>query len=538
MERASGRDPAPVFTLLLAYATGLSLIALLYYGDLLSALRSTLASEEYSYLAVVFAGIVASAALALPSTGVTRSLPPSRLLAGLGLVSAALLLYSVSMFQQDYMVQLKTLSLVMVSWALLLTFIAPIRAAAVVPVLSLALLVPLPRSLVDALSLRLSRAAGWLTASITGAGYGVSPQGAYLTVETPHGVVTFEVAAACSGVASLFATLAVTPLAAYRAASSSGSVARRLGALGLAVALASATAFAGNVARLTLMVVAAERTGVGAALTFFHYTPSPLYTAAAVALAVIVLDRLLEPSGHDGSVGPAPWPRGALLLLAAALTSVALLYGWVHVGPAAGGGPVLDYGSLVANATAIFEGTGIRVVSEAAAPRLGLLLGEPSARSIAVEYGSTVLQGYLEVAESPTRFHNWVVCLTGQGYRVERGESYYLNGTVARTLYFAKDGVQGLLAYAVYTVPASFGGRVEPVYVRLTLIYTTSGDPAEQLPTVLSVLEALATRLNGMGYQEIETLKRATMIASGVITASLAYVAASLAYRVRLNRER
>jgi hypothetical protein len=91
--------------------------------------------------------------------------------------------------------------------------------------------------------------------------------------------------------------------------------------------------------------------------------------------------------------------------------------------------------------------------------------------NIGISSGSGIATGYVEVAESPSRFHGWQICLINQGYNIEKWWSETRNTTIVYAV-ISKGSTRLLLAYSIYTYPTSMGN----LYVRISLFTPADGD--------------------------------------------------------------
>jgi exosortase len=148
-----------------------------------------------------------------------------------------------------------------------------------------------------------------------------------LFVVGPGGTRSVQLSTACAGLSALFSMLLV---GAFLGQAVRGSRKARLAWLGAALGLV----FLANLVRMTVIVVVADRVGLGSALTVFHAT-------AGVALFAVCLFAMLLLLGRFGLVLALPQVRGARPLrfkargaafVATALLAVAAVGAWTESG--------------------------------------------------------------------------------------------------------------------------------------------------------------------------------------------------------------
>jgi len=484
----------------LAVVAALAVAVSVFFRGSVKAYAESLQIEEYSYLIVLAPVSLYIVADVVGRFGSLRGLDLFRALSLFGGVLTASAVYAASRLAVEYALQLEILSLVILSSSIILfaysEFDSPV--APLVAALLMVLLVPAPRGLLDSLSSALLYPTARLAAMLSGAR--LTSEGGFvlLVVDGGSGAPkVFQVAPQCSGVVSLMAVLSLAPAVLYMASRSPAKPGSKAAAAAKALLLASATVFGGNVLRIALVVYAARALGLEAAMRLFHWTPSVIYVAAATILAlreVLRLPRPVEAQRRTNravsvEVGPAV---AKLALIAAAIILFAVAVRALNVGLPALSVPHVDPAKIIeAPHEVVFNATRLNVQA-APNPRVGAAIGAFALYDVVIREGGREFYGYIELGESPARFHSWFVCLSAQGYTVEKSWSEAGNTTV--TFIVASRGLfRVLLAYTVYRYPTELGD----IYAKVTLIAPiTGGDVgklAEQMGRILN--EAAPSRV-------------------------------------------
>ncbi len=506
------------------------------YSDCLRVYAELMKLEEYSYL-VILAPIVLGVfvKLVIDEFSVVGLNVP-RFFASLMFTSVSVLTYVLGDVVTEYSVEFKALSLVFFVWAVAALFLMPEKALpGILAMFSLLLLVPVPRAVLDYVSVHLTSAVADLTARFTGASLVESVGRVVLVVRDAGGMTRFfEVSPVCSGAVSLTSVLAIVPLTAYLTYASVASRARKLATLVTSLAAAAATVFIGNLLRLVTVVLATRYWSYEAALAVFHQVPSLIYVAVALALAVYICSRLPRARVRRGA--PAEVGVGApTIAWVASVAVLALITSSfiATVAPIAQGSAdsVMPTAVSLAEflkepALKVFNATGTEPLSNAPSPHLSTALDVPAIRKVALRYGNHTFIGYVEVAETPSRFHGWYVCLTMQGYRIIKSWSEVGNVTV-NYLLLSKSGEYFLLGYSIYKYLLQGGARA--TYVRVSLIApVTPSSYGDVAATMNSLLRSIGESGNVAGAPVSKVLDYVTVVANTVILVSIILIIISV----------
>lgn len=223
-----------------------------------------------------------------------RHLPPSSNAWGFAILLPALALHALDAGMHTELLSAGALVLALPGLALLM--LGTTRAKAIlVPLLFLALALPIPLSFTERIHLVLRHVATAGTAAIVPM-FGVPVFAEGTTLTTAHGAL--EVADACSGFSTLYAAVAVAMLTAYQAASPT----RRA----LVLVAAAPIAIVANIARVALLVLLVAWRGSDILDTIVH----PLSGIMTFALALPVI-FWLGGEQRAGSAPPRPSPGTA-----------------------------------------------------------------------------------------------------------------------------------------------------------------------------------------------------------------------------------
>jgi exosortase len=224
-----------------------------------------------------------------------RHLPRSSNAWGFAILLPALALHAIDAGMHTELLSAAALVLALPGLALLMLG-TPRAKAIMVPLMFLALALPIPLSFTERIHLVLRHIAANATASIVPM-FGVPVYVEGTTLNTAHGAL--EVADACSGFSTLYAAVAVALLTAYQSASPTRRALVLLGAAPIAIAA--------NVLRVALLVLLVAWRGGEILETFVH----PLSGIMTFALALPIIfwlggeQRALTP---QAAPPPAPSP--------------------------------------------------------------------------------------------------------------------------------------------------------------------------------------------------------------------------------------
>ena len=469
-----------------------------------------LVDEGFGYLGVSLVTVLILLFLSLRQAGFSFGFSLVRFLAGLLLVLLSLVFYFLGFVYGGFVVQFQGLSLVFLLLGLFVALFSPVYGRDVLPLLGLFLLVPLPAGFFDWLTPWLSRVIGqmvaWLTGSVFvgGQGFGV------LYVDSPVGVVGFEVARACTGIVTLSSVLAVVPVVLYLLAFSPRGLKWRVLAGVLSLVVGVVIGFLGNVVRVLLVVLGTKLWGPDTGLGLFHYSPSVVYAGLAVYAGFWVARRvggldLMLPRLRVG-FGPGS-VRGVLGVVVLLLVLVGLFAGSVEaVGLLAGGSGggegvvVPSVGDFVGDPLGYLAVGDFRVVSSVRDDWLTGVLNALVVYRVVVDSHGGVFSGFVEVVDNPARLHTWQLCLQLQGYEVVDSYTRSVNGSLLNVIVLERDGRGYVLVYRLLPVELVVpGGGEYRLWVRVSLLSPgMGGEVVDRLSSVLLGIGATGSG-NGLG---------------------------------------
>ena len=159
---------------------------------------------------------------------------------------------------------------------------------------------------------------------------------------------------------------------------------------------------------------------------------------------------------------------------------------------------------------------------------LAEVLGASIVKRFGLEYNGSLYEGYIEVAESPGRYHSWVVCLTVQGYTVNSTWSVKIRDRTYTFISFYKGVSRYLMGFSIYRYPVVIGGEKTTAYIRVSLM--RSGIESEKpIQEILSKI-GYNTSPAEEGFENLMIWVDATIILTII---SIAYILASIIVKYR-----
>jgi exosortase/archaeosortase family protein len=464
-------------------------IARTFYSGYLIALRGLVEDELYGYLLLIIPLTIFFIAKLIAEKFALKGLSIERFLAFLIVFQLSLLLYIVSLTINEEILLIRSISFVMLIWGILILLFKPNNLlSSLILFILLAFLIPVPRGVIDAISVHLSRFAAITTSYLTGATLVEKNNVILLSTPDNHGVLReFNVAYVCSGIISLSAVLSLLPLNIYILYVSRSGNTRKLLALTLSIILGSSIVFLCNILRLALIVWITRIAGFESAVEFFHTLPSTFYSSLGVLASFYILYKFLlrenVPKGLDKDQGMKTINNhinynvgvnykiiGSILILLLLIPTYYYATGQYIVHESV---KIPSLQTLISSIGKHVFNNKVRVLSETPTPALAALLGASIVKLVNLEYKNILFYGYVELAESPTRYHSWSVCLTFQGYKILR--SWIGGGNITiNYMLIEKKGVKSLLGYSVYKYPVVIGGEITYAYIRISVFKTLS----------------------------------------------------------------
>jgi exosortase/archaeosortase family protein len=541
------------FKLTLGYTIVVLVIGLLaqgVYRELFESILSLATSEEYSYLLASLFTVFTVNYLSLRYVGLSYGVRFSKILLSITLALLAISLYYTSHIDLEHRVALQGLSFALVYIALLAFIYEPTTLSDIIPVLSIALLTPLPPGIVDSITPTLSRYIGRLVGFLLGVEVVESPGFTQIKVTAPSGEqVLLSIEAACTGVVTLSSILAIVPILAYVVSFSADRPRKKLAVVLTSTSIALVVGIVGNIVRVLLVVYATTTLGPDSAYALFHYSPSLVYSVVSVLIAFTLVNKLCKfPPYHSRSLTKSlpdvTWEYVAGLLALALIFSTALAsaitYATVDLDTATGGVVVRVRASSVedfiknpadAISTEVFR---VSIVSYDAF--LTRVLGALAVYRVRIYTKQGSFAGFLEVVDTTARLHTWQHCLTVQGYNVLRSWSETIEATKVTYIVIERGAWRGVLAYTIIPVEIEYPGGSHKMYVRLSLI--APGDHVEASTVLRESLSQLVTRRGGVSssLRVYEDIKILSWIVVFTVSALFAYLTLASLYVARRSR--
>ena len=481
--------------------TTITLLGLLYYRETIVDYIRTLAVPAYSYLVVLVPVTMIVISGLISREQLSSRLDVFTLLSAVGGVFVSISLLEMAGVLTEFSLQLESLSIILIAGFMILLVYGEFDDAKVPAAIWILLLtlVPLPRMWIDYIASQFSYPIASISASITG-GRLVESQGyIYILTHDPTGILRkFYVTPECSGVVSFLSVLSLTPAVAYLVARSKANRRRKVLTLILSLSIGALIAFTGNLLRIILVLFITEHYSYETAMRFFHQTPSIIYASLAALITIYMPLKLTPPTTSKTSKKTATRHRiieGGDIGKILALISLATLF--IYMGatllPEAhiNSSTPIDAEVLIKNPEKIvFNTTGLSITYHAQPrPLVGEALGALTVHSLSLHVNRNYLSGWIEVAETPGRFHSWIVCLNAQGYRIEKWWSETVNGTTINYAVVRKGVQRMLLAYTVLKYPTTMGS----LYVKISLfIPITPENYKEKSEDLTNIILALS----------------------------------------------
>ncbi|MCC5990809.1 MAG: hypothetical protein LM558_04830, partial [Thermosphaera sp.] len=162
------------------------------YRDYLSGITKLMLVEEYSYLIPVVLSVTVTLYLSLRQVGFSYGIRLSKTLLSSCFLTLSFIFYWMSMVNLELKIQYLGLSFSWLFLALVILVYEPQRFVDLIPLLTVFLLIPVPTSVIDALTPQLSRVVGRVAALLAGAVYVEKPGFSQIIVESGSGEVAFS----------------------------------------------------------------------------------------------------------------------------------------------------------------------------------------------------------------------------------------------------------------------------------------------------------------------------------------------------------
>ncbi len=519
----------------------LALITYSVYYDTLISYYNILSSEEYSYLIIALVLVAYITYSALSSATLEYEIKLNKILLFITLLVFSTTLYIVSYLNPLYRLSLQILSYILLLFSFFILFYRPSRYRyKIYLILVTALfLIPVPRNFLDYASMELSRTVGFLAARITSLPYVVRSGRVFISVVDASGVTRiFEIGYLCSGIVSISSILALLPLITYFICGSRLSVLKKAMYIALYTAIGLAIVFFGNLLRVLAILLITKNYGYQLALNFFHSTPALIYTGVATSIIMYLIYRsvirtnlysvykVVESRIPPLSTGIV---RSISVYLVIALIGTAACL--TLTTPSIGGSfkqeqVFYDVSDVINNPfKIILKNTTYRDLwYRPYELKMATPISSLKIYYIRINVKGSSYIGYLEIADSPNKFHSWLICLTYQGYNIESYWLVHRSDTSLSFMITERNGYRYLLGYILYKLKVLVGGVIEPLYIRVTLFHPYISGKFDE---ITENLEDILLSLNPYGGEDSkESINYALyiLIVQAVIVIDIIYI--------------
>jgi hypothetical protein len=503
-------------------------------------------SEEYSYIIVSFFTVLTVLYLATRYIGFSYGVRLSKVVFAATLLAFSIAIYMLARVDLERGVQLMGLSFVCVFVSLLVFVYEPSTLREVIVLLTPLLLIPLPTSIIDSLTPTLSRYIGLLAGFVTGARVIESPGFTQIEVVSASGEsVRLSVEAACTGIVTTSCIVAVAPLLAYIASFSVDKPLRKVTISLLSILTALMIGLVGNFIRVILVIYVAMNLGVEYAYTFFHYSPSILYSAISVLAAVYIMRRYLNfkeiPSRslREDFTPRATWDyiAGVLLLLIIVVGATSLI---VQSASTGSGIPSViveahSVSEYISNPAKYLSTSRLVFTGGVYDAFLTRVLGALSVYRVSASSIGELYTGYIELVDTPARLHTWELCLTLQGYSVKSSWSTDVEGARVNFIVIERGVWRGVLAYTLIPITIRTPSGGYNVYTRVSLVSGEVVNATGKLTSALISIIVEHSSVQSRGGGVLNTLMQAFIYMIGVFLAYLVVLAIYKLYGYRVK---
>jgi hypothetical protein len=453
------------------------------YRDYLSGITKLMLVEEYSYLIPVVLSVTVTLYLSLRQVGFSYGIRLSKTLLSSCFLTLSFIFYWMSMVNLELKIQYLGLSFSWLFLALIILVYEPQRFVDLIPLLTVFLLIPVPTSVIDALTPQLSRVVGRVAALLAGAVYVEKPGFSQIIVESGSGEVAFSVETVCTGIVTLSNIFSVFPILLYLPIASLGTVKKKMLASIAPLTAALVIGFAGNLVRVVLVILGVKLMGPDTGLTLFHYSPSIIYSSISIIVAVLLIKRFLGGSILNVSRLHIITPESPRLMIISLFLT--LLVSTIFIGTvlavqrgleeAPPRGLKLELEDLEEflnhPSRYLWNSSDVTVLSETYDEFLTRVLGALKVyRVVFSQNNSITYTGYVEIVDTPARLHTWQLCLTLQGFKIL---NTWIKTALVNPVTFIKiekNGTEYLLSYIIEEVEVISSDLNTRLYTRISIL--------------------------------------------------------------------
>ncbi|PUA33854.1 MAG: hypothetical protein B7O98_00065 [Zestosphaera tikiterensis] len=493
------------FVNIAAVATLVTSLSVFYRASTLTYLE-VLQLSSYSYLMVLIPTSVYVVLNLVNEYGTLKGLDVFKFAVITAVVCLSALLYVLSRHVLNYALQLELLSLATLTASVISVMYGEFKNPAVPLAVWLLLIsfIPLPYEVMESLASSLASLTASLTALIVG-GKAVTSEGfvgvAFVDFQGVERV--FQLTPEYSGLTTFLTIYSLTPITLYHLLKGVlASRVKKVKAYVTSIALAAVITFLGSLAKAVLITYLIKVGNYQTASSISQLIHPLTYVALAAITSLYVVFKLPRKGGGDRGVNGLSLSLEDLSKVGSLAFVTLLFFGLTgFLGVAVGQAATysvsvteLFSGSAAFNAS--LKGLAVDTMPK---PFVGFALNALTTYEVEVVEGGYRALGYVEVAEAPSRFHEWRASLTTQGCRVLK-QWVEVGEVVKNYALIVGNAGEYLLAYSVYTYVSKAGNA----YVRISLVTEVLGDEyvdkVSWLSSVLSNVNLKTHQLKDVEY--------------------------------------
>lgn len=330
--------------------------------------------------------------------------------------------------------------------------------------------------------------------------------------------------------------LSLSIIVIYFAYRSSLSIGRKTLYTILLIALGVFLVYLGNLLRISLVIWITRWYSYELALEVFHQAPSLVYSMVGALIVILLAIKLFRWRGAPqlsigvrNYYGVSPNIIAVFILTIIMLSLMSITYPSVEAyqNQFSSASEFMTLDELLTNtAYTLFRGLNASVRYVVDEPALTEVLGASIVKRFGLDVNGSLYEGYIEVAETPGRYHSWSVCLTVQGYRIYSVWSVNLEEGTYTFYEFSKGYEKLLMGLSIYSMPIYIGGEKTTAYIRVSIVKFGWGGEE----SILNILRGIRLSRAEESNLPLILWVNATIV---LIAASIIYVVASIFIKYR-----
>ena len=461
-----------IVTLLIIF-TSLAIIMKNIYGDFINFYSRLIMLSEYSYLLLLLPITLVVFIKVILEKFQIIGISLIRVFTFIMLISISLLLYTLANLVIVNTFEFIALSFIFLLWGVLVLFLSSKSFISGLLTMSmLLLLIPIPRSLINELLTVSTSFIARVVSILTNSAIHTSTNYFVLSTIDNLGIVRlFEINPKSSGVITLTFVIGIIPVIGYLVSRSNVSNIKKLGVGIASILIAISIVLLGNITRLVLAILITRYWGYGIGLIISHSVLSIVCIVIAIATSIYVCTKLPTKSigaktGEGITRVDVKWIISIILIML-----ITIIYPYIS--------HLISQSVIISNTSPVlslpkFLNESIIIDTEAipdtSIPRLDKLLKTSIIKSFTLNHKDWEFLGYLEIDEDLTKFSNWYIYLTLQGYRITRYWSEISNVTINYIL-LSRESENILIGYTIYNYLTRMNSTV---FARVSLLTSVS----------------------------------------------------------------